>query len=151
MKIGFIASSGGHWEELMCLKDIAVKNKAFFVTEKGGQTEDSGIADIYLFPQINRKEKFFLLHFLRLFYRAFKILFLEKPDVIISTGALLAFPFCFIGKMMRKKVIYIESFARVYDGSLTGKMVYPFADLFLVQWETLKKVYPTAVYAGGIF
>ena len=75
----------------------------------------------------------------------------EQPDVVITTGALLAFPFCLLAKLMGKKVVYIESFARVYDKSLTGKLVYPFADLFIVQWESMLKCYPKAVYTGGIF
>ena len=54
-------------------------------------------------------------------------------------------------KLRGGKVIYIESFARVHDASLTGKLVYRFADLFIVQWETMIDVYPRAKYVGGIF
>lgn len=151
MKICFVASSGGHWEELMCLKPIAEKYDSFFVTERGGQAEECSLNNIYVLPQINRHEKHFAAHFVKLFGSAKKILRQEKPDLIITTGALLAFPFCLCAKLSRKKVIYIESFARVENGSLTGKLVYPIADLFLVQWETLLKVYPKAKYVGGIF
>lgn len=151
MKICFIASSGGHWEELMCLKPIAQENDAFFVTEEGGQAADSNLKPLYLVTQINRKEKHFLLHLLKLFGRAFSILRKEKPKVLITTGALIAFPFCLVQKLRRGKVIYVESFARVHNASLTGKLVYPFADLFLVQWESMVEVYPKAKYVGGIF
>ena len=82
---------------------------------------------------------------------ASKIMKAEKPDFIITTGALIAFPFCVFAKMRSVKVIYIESFARVNNQSLTGKLVYPLADLFLVQWESLLKLYPKAKYVGGIF
>lgn len=151
MKLGLVASSGGHWEELMCLKDIAMKNDSFYVTEAGGQSDDSELKNIYLFKQINRKEKLFFFHFIKVFIKALIIMMREKPDALISTGALLGFPFCLIAKLMRKKVIYIESFARVQNSSLTGRLVYPFADLFIVQWEAMKSVYPNAVYTGGIF
>lgn len=40
-KVCFIASSGGHWEELMCLKSVAQKYDAFYVTEEGGQANDA--------------------------------------------------------------------------------------------------------------
>lgn len=150
-KICFVASSGGHWEELMCLKKIADQNEAFFVTEKSGQSEDSNLSRLYVLPQINRKEKGFVIHFLQLFRKAFHILRVEKPDVVITTGALLSVPFCVIAKFLRKKVIYIESFARVENKSLTGRLVYPFADLFLVQWKPMLKCYPKAKYVGGIF
>lgn len=151
-KICFCSSSGGHWEELLCLKEIADENDSFFVTEEGGQVNDiNDKKNLYVFPQINRKEKGFIFHFIVLFWKAFKILKKEKPDVVITTGALIAFPFCLLAKLMKKKVVYIESFARVYDKSLTGCLVYPFADLFIVQWESMLKCYPKAVYTGGIF
>ena len=151
MKACFVASSGGHWEELMCLRPIAEEQDTFYVTEAGGQAQDSGLEKLYCRPQINRREVLFLLRFLRLLLSAAKILKTEKPDCIITTGALIAFPFCLLGKWFRKKIIYIESFARVHDRSLTGRLVYPFADLFLVQWESMLEVYPGAKYVGGIF
>lgn len=150
-KICFVASSGGHWEELMCLGDIARKNNSFFVTEAGAQADAFLSENLYALPQINRHEKFFLLHFLKLFISVGKIVINEKPDVVITTGALLAFPFCFLVKLMGGKVVYIESFARVHNASMTGKLVYRFADLFIVQWESMIDVYPKAKYVGGIF
>lgn len=151
MKACFIASSGGHWEELMCLQEIAADCDTFYVTEEGGQANDSNVDNIYVLPQINRHEKHFLWHFMKLFGKATKIMRKERPDVLVTTGALLVFPFCICAKLMGTKVIYIESFARVHDKSLTGKLVYPFADLFLVQWESLLECYPKAKYVGGIF
>lgn len=150
-KACFIASSGGHWEELMCLKDIANDYDTFYVTEEGGQVRDAELKNVYTLPQINRHEKRFVVHFAKLFFKAIKIIVKEKPDFIITTGALIAFPFCVIGKMRGTKIVYIESFARVNDQSLTGRLVYPIADLFLVQWKSLLRFYPKAKYVGGIF
>ncbi len=135
----------------MCMRSLTEECDCFFVTEEGGQAEDSSLSPLYRFPQINRKEKHFLIHFLKLFFKASKVIHAEKPDAIISTGALVTYPFCVFTKLRGGKVIYIESFARVNNGSLTGKLVYPIADLFLVQWEPLLKVYKKAKYVGGIF
>lgn len=153
MKICFVSSSGGHWEELLCLKKVTRKNDThFYVTEAGGQAAEQSLSDhIYTVPLINRQEKKFIRYFLRLFLTAQKIITQEKPNVVISTGALVAFPFCIVGKIHGCKIIYIESFARVKDKSLTGKLVYPIADLFLVQWKDLLSVYPKSVYIGPIF
>ena len=151
MKACFVASSGGHWEELMCIKSIAEEHDTFYVTEAGGQANDSRLQNIYVLPQINRRQKDFPWRFLKLLMASGKIMFREKPDFVVTTGALIAFPFCVYAKLMGAKVIYIESFARVHDRSLTGKLVYPIADLFLVQWESLLEVYPRAKYVGGIF
>lgn len=64
----------------------------------------------------------------------------EKPDVILTTGAAVAIPMCVIGKLFRKKVIYIESFARMTTPNKTGLLIYKFADLFIIQWEALKSI-----------
>ncbi len=151
MKICFVSSSGGHWEELLCLRKIISENASFFVTEKGSQADDFKGYKLYTFPQINRKEKGFIKEFFHLFVESKKILNSEKPDVIITTGALLSYPFCLIGKLNKSKIIYIESFARVNKKSLTGRLVYPFADLFIVQWKSMLKYYPNAKYTGGVF
>ena len=150
-KICFVASSGGHWEEMMCLKSMFDKYDSFFVTEKGGQLNDSNLENIYSFRQINRKELFFVFHFLWICVIALRILIKERPDAVVATGALASYPFCLLAKLIKKKVVYIESFARVHDASLTGKLVYPFADLFIVQWKEMLEVYPKAKYTGGIF
>ena len=75
----------------------------------------------------------------------------EKPDLIISSGAAVAVPFFYLGKMMGAKLIYIEVFDRIDKPTMTGKMVYPIVDKFIVQWEEMKKVYPKAVNFGSIF
>lgn len=70
---------------------------------------------------------------------AFKILRKEKPDLIISSGAAVAVPFFWLGKLFGAKTVYIEIFDRIDKPTLTGKLVYPVTDKFIVQWEELKK------------
>ena len=151
MKLCMIASSGGHWEELMCLKELTDDYDVGFVTEEGGQASDSKLNNIICVEQINRRERGFIFHFIKLTFNALKILRKESPNVIITTGAMICVPFCYIGKLMGKKIVYIESFARVYEKSLSGKLVHPIADKFFVQWEPLLKLYSKAEYYGGIF
>ena len=82
-----------------------------------------------------------------------KIWIKEKPDVVITTGTKVALPFLILAKIFKKKSIYIETFARVYGGTKSGKFVYKhhLADLFIYQWETQKDEYPDGVYGGGIY
>ena len=75
----------------------------------------------------------------------------EKPDVIISSGAAVAVPFFYLGKLFGKKLIYIEVFDRIDKPTMTGKMVYPIVDKFIVQWEEQKEVYKKAINLGSIF
>lgn len=88
---------------------------------------------------------------LRNTFLAVRILIKEKPDLIISSGAAVAVPFFYIGKIFGAKVIYIEVFDRYNKPTLTGRLVYPIADKFIVQWEEEKKVYPKAINLGSIF
>lgn len=150
-KIAFIASSGGHLEEISRLKKVADKYDSFLVTEKSGLESNKFCEHVIYVRQMNRKQISFLPKFIVLFIRALFILLKEKPDVIVTTGALIAYPFCLLGKISGKKIVYIESFARVNNASLTGKLVYRFADLFIVQWEDMLKVYDKAVLGGGLF
>ena len=81
----------------------------------------------------------------------FKEINIIKPKIIITTGTHTAVPMCYIGKIFGSKIIFIETFANKNTKTLSGKMVYPIADLFIVQWEEMKKLYPKAVYGGAIY
>ena len=83
--------------------------------------------------------------------RAFKVLKKERPDLIISSGAACAVPFFYVGKLFGAKLIYIEVFDRIDSSTLTGRLVYPITDRFIVEWEEMKKVYPKAINLGSIF
>jgi UDP-N-acetylglucosamine:LPS N-acetylglucosamine transferase len=58
----------------------------------------------------------------------------RRPAAILSTGAALALPFFLVGKLHGARTIYVESVTRTRDLSLTGRLVYPLADTFFVQW-----------------
>ena len=58
---------------------------------------------------------------------------------------------CCIGKIFGSKIIYIESFANISTKTITGKLLYPIADKFIVQWDSMKKLYPDSVVGGWIF
>ena len=56
-----------------------------------------------------------------------------------------------IAKILGSKIIYIETFANITTKTITGKLVYKFADLFIVQWKSMLELYPNAKYGGWIF
>ena len=150
-KICFAASSGGHFEQLMMLKPLMDKYDSFILTEKTKYTLSDETQDIMYMRQVNRREWNWIF---AIIYNAIKSLFIffrEKPDVIVCTGALAMLPMCLICKMFRKKLIFIESFAKVTSATQTGKFLYKYADEFYVQWEQMLKVYPKAKYMGGIY
>jgi len=151
MKICFAASSGGHLEELSRLAPLADGREHFLITERVAHTEQNFCDRVYYVRQINRRQLTFLPLFISLFFRCVRILMSERAGCVITTGALMGYPVALAAKVLRKKVIYIESFARVDSASLTGRLIYPIADLFIVQWREGLQFFPKAVYGGGIF
>lgn len=149
-KICFIASSGGHFEQLMMLKPIMKKHRSFIMTEKTNYSVNTD-QKVYYLKQVNRHEVEFILLMILNSFKSLKIFLKEKPDVIISTGALSVIPICVIGKVFGKKIVFIESFAKITSPTLTGRFIYKFADRFYIQWESLRKFYPNAINKGGIY
>ena len=79
------------------------------------------------------------------------IFFKVKPQVIVTTGAGCVIPMFVLGKIFRKKLIFIETFSRTDSKTITGKICYPMADVFIVQWKVLLNLYPKAKYFGPIY
>ena len=87
-------------------------------------------------------------------FLCFKTLYLYakiRPKVIVTTGTHTAGPICILGKIFGSKIVYIETFANTNRKTATGRLLYPIADLFIVQWEEMLKIYPKAVYGGSIY
>jgi beta-1,4-N-acetylglucosaminyltransferase len=149
MKVCLVGSSGGHLTHLYMLKPFWQNKERFWVTFDKEDAR-SLLKDEKMYPcyyPTNRSIKAFFIN-LRV---AWKVLRKEKPDLIISSGAAVAVPFFYLGKMMGMKTIYIEVFDRVDKPTLTGKLVYPITDKFIVEWEEMKKIYPKAINLGSIF
>ena len=151
IKVCFAASSGGHYEQLIMLKPLMDRYESFMLTEKTlYDAEVKGMMTYYL-KQVNRKERSFLLSMIVNSFLSLWIYIKEKPDVIICTGVLAMIPMCLLMKLFRKRLIYIESFAKVTSPTETGKLLYKYSDQFYVQWESMKKFYPDGIYMGGIY
>lgn len=149
MKICLVGSSGGHLTHLYMLKPFWKNKERFWVTfdkeDARSLLKDEKVYGCY-YPT-NRNIK----NLIRNIGVAWKVLRKEKPDLLISSGAAVAVPFFYLGKLMGKKLIYIEVYDRIDKPTLTGRLVYPIVDCFIVQWEEQKKVYKKAVNLGGIF
>lgn len=150
-KLCFAASSGGHFEQLLMLKPLMEKYDSFVVTENTDYRAEIKGQRMYYVHQVNRKEKTLPFWMIINSFRSLRIILKERPDVVITTGVLAMIPLCLLMKLMGKKLIYIESFAKVSSPTETGKLMYKYADRFYVQWESMKDFYPNALYLGGIY
>lgn len=149
MKVCLVGSSGGHLTHLYLLKPFWENEERFWVTFDKADAK-SILKNEKMYPcyfPTNRN----IINLIKNTLLTYKILRKEKPDVIISSGAAVAVPFFYLGKLFGAKTVYIEVFDRIDSATLTGRLVYPVTDKFIVQWEELKKVYPKAINLGGIF
>lgn len=149
MKICMPCSSGGHLTHLYVLKNFWEKHDHFWVTFDKADANSvlKGERKYNCYFPTNRNIK----NLIKNTFLAWKILRKERPDIIISSGAAIAIPFFYIGKLMGIKLIYIEVFDRVDKPTITGRLVYPIADKFIVEWEEQKAVYPKAINLGSVF
>jgi len=145
------SSSGGHLEQLQCLSALSARYDCVLVTEKTSYAISPWQKKVYLLPQVNRKECWILFRMFAIVCQSLCILIREKPEAIICTGVLATVPLCMLGKLFGKKVIFIESFAKQFSATRTGKLIYRFADVFIVQWDSMKEVYPKAIVGGPIY
>lgn len=150
-KICLVASSGGHIEELMQLEILRQKYNFFFMVPKTKWTSRLD-GEKYFIHDMDRSNIITkILSLLWMFVEQLPVFVKERPDVIVTTGAVVALPVCIYAKVLKKKIIFIESIARVYTPSKTGKILGKLADLFLVQWKEQLKCYDNATYGGWIY
>lgn len=155
----YLGGGGGCTFQALALVDYLGKDYSYsyIIPEK----EDWVQSNIKIPGRIIRVTKFYLkgdnlikiiIKIVRYFWESFSILRNTNPDVIIAIGTVLSFPFCFWGKILKKKVIFFESIARVIKGSLMARFIYilGLADKFYIQWPELKKEFPKAIYKGRI-
>lgn len=148
-KVLFISSTGGHLSELMKLEPMFKKYDYTIITEKDSTTrylKDKFKGRVYFVPYSTRSKM--LSYIFKYSYIILKSIYLFikiKPDVVVSTGTHTAVPICYLGKLFEKKIIYVETYANINRKTLSGKMVYPISDLFIVQWKEMKELYPKAI------
>lgn len=149
MKIALPSSAGGHLTELMQIGGAFDSYETFFITVKRKDTEDlSEKEKVYFVADTGRSP----VGLVKNIISSLKIMLKEKPDVIITTGAGAAIPSSILGKLLGAKLVYIESYCRANSKSWSGILLYPFADVFLVQWPSMISKYGKKTqYWGGVF
>jgi len=151
IKVCIACSAGGHFSE--ALKATGnIKYDKYYVTyfEKRLQEFTKNNKTYFITHPRHCTFIFRSFLFLKNCIESTLILLREKPDLIISTGADVAVATCIIGKLLGKKLIYIEGGGNVTTKSISGRIIYPFADLFIVQWERALDNFPKAKYGGPL-
>lgn len=148
LKVGLVCSHGGHLAEMMELIEAFSGFELFFVTYRGARAQELAQSyHIYTLSNIG----YYPHRLLMALPLAWRILRIEHPDALVSTGSEIAIPFFAAAKALGVHTIFVESWCRVNSRSGTGRVLYPLVDEFFVQWPQMVAVYgPRAHYAGGL-
>lgn len=152
-RVMFISSVGGHLTQMLQLKNIFNEYDYVLITEKTEVTKD--MKDKYKMGyMIYCSRQYIFSYIFKELANIFKAIYYfikYRPQVVVTTGTHTAVPMCYIARLFGRKVIFIESFAKRTSPTKSGKMVYPIATTFVVQWESMKKFYPKAEVWGWIY
>lgn len=120
--------------------------------KSGGEGNDAGVGgfEVVELPRARRVHQSILttpLTSLVCLWSALKMLRKDAPDIILTNGpgtgvivvlASFILRFFAIGNNSKTRCIYIESLARCKKLSLSGRLLKPLVDRFLVQWRELE-------------
>ena len=146
LKVLAVASGGGHWVQLLRLKEAFVGSDVVYVTVDERCRSQINGDSFYVINDGNSSTPW------GIFLMAVKMFFLvvrTRPDVVISTGAAPGVFAIYWGKLFQAKTIWLDSLANVERMSLSGRLVLPISDLCLTQWPHLEKP-DGPVYKGAI-
>lgn len=146
MKVMLVCSSGGHLTQLHRLRPWWERHQRVWVTAPGAHAQS-----------LLRGEQVVEAHFpttrnainaVRNLFLAVKLLRAQRPDILVSDGAGVAVPFFLVGKLLGIRTVYLEVYDRISQPTLTGRLCYPIADLFLLQWPEQTASYPRGQVIG---
>ena len=146
-RILLVANGGGHLLQLLALEAAWKDLEREWVTMEGADSTQLLAGERVVFAHGPTPRN--LRSLLRNLWLAERRVRRFDPDVILSTGAAVAVPFFVVGRLHRRRLVYVESFTRIERPALTGRLVYPLADAFFMQWRrgaTMRR----AIYAGSV-
>lgn len=148
-KILAVASAGGHWQQLMELRpawgDLS-PDGVLYATTLADLPAQFEAAPAVIIPDCNRNSP---LAILRCSWRLLRLISAERPDLVISTGALPGVLALAIGRLRGARTIWLDSVANAEEMSMSGRLARRFADLWLSQWPEVARTHG-ATYIGSI-
>jgi beta-1,4-N-acetylglucosaminyltransferase len=148
MRTLIVCSSGGHLIQLYNLKPWWERHDHLWVTfEKLDSTSLlAGEPVTWAYHPTTRN----LRNLVRNFALAWRVLRSYQPDVVVSSGAGVAFPFFLLARLLGHKTVYVEVYDRLDSATMTGRLCYPLSNLFLLQWEEQRRIYPKGIVIGSL-
>ena len=149
MRILFACSSGGHLAQLIALESWWRDHQRHWVTFDAADARGALVGESITWGHHPTTRN--VPNLLRNTRLAWTILRRERPDVVMSTGAGIALPFFVLARAVGAKTVYLEVYDRIDSPTLTGRLCRRFTDLFMVQWEEQRPLYPASVVVGPVW
>jgi hypothetical protein len=148
MKIVFACSAGGHLAQLLQLRPWYEHHERTWVTfELPDAVSLLGDEDaVWAYHPTTRN----IPNLIRNTWLAWRVLRRTRPDVVVSSGAAIAVPFFWIGKLLRSKTVYVEVIDRIDTRTMTARLCSPVTDLVLAQDEAQRKLFPGCHVIGRL-
>lgn len=141
-----VSSSGGHWEQLMLIKEAFNDNRVVYATTLDGLASRNGLDDAFLISDCNRDAPFRILVAI---WQILRIVMETQPDVVVSTGAAPGIIAICIGRLFGARTIWVDSIANAEKLSLSGRLAGVAAHVQLTQWAHLARKHGPH-YAGSV-
>jgi beta-1,4-N-acetylglucosaminyltransferase len=148
MRVLLVCSSGGHLIQLHNLRPWWEAHERMWVTFK--KLDSSSLLAGERVAWAHHPTTRNLRNLLRNLRLAWRLLRSFRPDVVVSSGAGVAFPFFLIARLLRQKTVYVEVYDRIDSATMTGRLCYPLSNLFLLQWDEQRRSYPKGVVIGSL-
>lgn len=134
-KVLAVASFGGHWIQLTEItKNLSPKHEYIYLTTSKDASKEK---NIFVVNDANAKNKFLLI---KQFFSVLKLIWIIKPDIILSTGASVGLFAIIAGKTINAKCIWVDSIANAKQMSKSGKLATYFTKHVFSQWKHINNV-----------
>lgn len=148
-RVLFVCSSGGHLSQLLQLRPWWEHHERQWVTfdlpDAGSKLVGETVHHAY-FPTTRN-----LINMARNTPLAYRLMRRWRPDVIVSNGAGVAFPFFVVARAMGIPTVYLEVYDRIDSRTMTGRLCKPLSSLFLVQWPEQQALYAGSNLVGPLY
>lgn len=146
MRVLAVASGGGHWEQLMLLRDAFGRHDVRFATTIKVHSHEIGAVSVHILPDCNLRQP---LRTMACIVRSALLIARLRPQIVISTGAAPGLLCIFWGRVMGARTLWIDSIANAERLSLSGRLAVRIAHRCLTQWQHLAQE-RTVYYAGAV-
>lgn len=141
LKVLLVSSSGGHLSELLSLQECFLRHEHHYILNKRILLPPKMIANTTFVTHSERDLKL-IINLFEAFYHILRL----KPNIIVTAGAGISIPFALVARLFNIRVLYIETLASISRPSLTGRLIYPLANIFIYRWIDLSKYFPRGIF-----